>query len=103
MPDASQLSLPGRFTALDGWRGICALLVALYHFHATSHFEQLAFIRHAYLLVDFFFVLSGFVITYAYWARLHTLRETGVMMWRQLGRLNITPKHRVAGECGTVL
>ncbi len=87
MPKASHLSLPGRFTALDGWRGICALLVALYHFHATSHFEQSAFIRHAYLLVDFFFVLSGFVITYAYWDRLYTLRDTGVMMWRRLGRL----------------
>ena len=66
----TQVRMPGRFTALDGWRGICALLVALYHFHATSHVEQLGLVRNAYLFVDFFFVLSGFVITYAYADRL---------------------------------
>lgn len=82
-----QLTIPGRFTALDGWRGVCALLVAIYHLHTTSHFEQLDFIRHSYLFVDFFFVLSGFVIAYAYGDRLGTLREAAIMVWRRLGRL----------------
>lgn len=81
------LQIPSRFTALDGWRGVCALLVAVYHFQTTSHLEHLAFVRHSYLFVDFFFVLSGFVIAYAYGDRLGTLREAAIMIWRRLGRL----------------
>lgn len=51
-----------RFDVLDSWRGICAVLVVLYHFKATNSFSGLAFFDNAYLFVDFFFVLSGFVI-----------------------------------------
>lgn len=79
--------MPGHFTALDGWRGVCALLVAIYHFQTTSHMSQSGIVRNSYLFVDFFFVLSGFVITYAYIDRLSTLREARVMLWRRLGRL----------------
>ncbi|MFU0505568.1 acyltransferase family protein [Pseudaminobacter sp. NGMCC 1.201702] len=60
----------GRFEALDSWRGICALLVALFHFPATGFISQSAFISSSYLFVDFFFVLSGFVITSSYASRL---------------------------------
>lgn len=80
-------AMAARFTALDGWRGLCALLVAIYHFHTTSHFQQVALVRHAYLFVDFFFVLSGFVITHAYSQRIATARDAGTMIWRRLGRL----------------
>jgi peptidoglycan/LPS O-acetylase OafA/YrhL len=78
---------PGRFTALDGWRGLCALLVAVYHFRTGSHIEHWALVRNAYLFVDFFFVLSGFVVTYAYIDRIRTLDDTARMIWRRLGRL----------------
>lgn len=84
---STRLDIPGRFTALDGWRGVCALLVAVYHLHTTSHIEQLNFIRHSHLFVDFFFVLSGFVIAHAYGDRLGTMREAATMVWRRLGRL----------------
>ncbi len=56
-----------RYEVLDGLRGIAALLVVCFHLfegHAENHFSQL--FNHAYLAVDFFFVLSGFVIGYAY-------------------------------------
>src|SRR6185312_14754220 len=59
-----------RFRTLDGWRGVCALLVALHHFPAHGFVYALPLVRNAWLLVDFFFVLSGFVIAYAYGARL---------------------------------
>jgi len=55
------------YEILDGLRGVAALLVVAFHIfeaHATSHFDQL--INHGYLAVDFFFLLSGFVIGYAY-------------------------------------
>lgn len=51
-----------RYVVLDSWRGICACMVALFHFKTNSHTYDLPFFRNAYLFVDFFFVLSGFVI-----------------------------------------
>ncbi|UCI05931.1 acyltransferase family protein [Mesorhizobium sp. B1-1-8] len=59
-----------RFLVLDSWRGICALLVALFHFPTTSMISQSAFVGGSYLFVDFFFVLSGFVIASSYGSRL---------------------------------
>jgi peptidoglycan/LPS O-acetylase OafA/YrhL len=53
-----------KYRVLDSWRGLCAILVALFHFRneVFSHLHGAAFINNAYLFVDFFFVLSGFVI-----------------------------------------
>lgn len=56
-----------RYELLDGLRGIAAFVVIWYHFgegFATSPVDQM--INHGYLAVDFFFVLSGFVLGYAY-------------------------------------
>lgn len=75
------------YAALDGWRGICAVLVAVFHLHTISHFEGLAVVRNAHLFVDFFFVLSGFVVTFAYLGRLSTGGEVGIMVWRRFARL----------------
>lgn len=55
-----------RFEALDGWRGLCALFVAIMHFPAASPLTQNAFFSNAWLFVDYFFVLSGFVIANGY-------------------------------------
>ena len=55
------------YVILDGLRGVAAVMVIIFHLfeaHATSHLDQ--FINHGYLAVDFFFMLSGFVIGYAY-------------------------------------
>lgn len=52
---------------LNGLRGIAAIIVVWFHVFeafATSHIDQ--GINHGYLAVDFFFILSGFVIGYAY-------------------------------------
>jgi peptidoglycan/LPS O-acetylase OafA/YrhL len=76
-----------RFIALDGWRGVCALLVATYHLHLTSHAFGLDFIRGSWLFVDFFFVLSGFVITHADERRLISPAALGAFMMRRLARL----------------
>jgi peptidoglycan/LPS O-acetylase OafA/YrhL len=59
-----------RYEALDSLRGICALLVCLFHFRANSPLVSLPFIRGSWLFVDFFFVLSGFVIAANYRQRL---------------------------------
>lgn len=55
------------YNILDGLRGVATLTVVWFHIFeafATSHLDQV--INHGYLAVDFFFVLSGFVVGYAY-------------------------------------
>lgn len=59
-----------RFEALDALRGVCALLVALYHFDAPGVVSTSRLIGNSYLFVDYFFVLSGFVIAFSYGNRL---------------------------------
>lgn len=56
-----------RYEILDGLRGVAALLVVAFHlFETYSKGTPYQIINHGYLAVDFFFVLSGFVIGYAY-------------------------------------
>ncbi|HUP11208.1 MAG TPA: acyltransferase [Niastella sp.] len=55
------------FETLDGLRGIAAIAVVIFHFMEIAvPTPNNNFIAHAYLAVDFFFCLSGFVIAYAY-------------------------------------
>ncbi len=65
-----------RYEILDGLRGVAAMLVVAYHLLETYfHSFPNQPINHGYLAVDFFFVLSGFVIGYAYddrWDRMST-------------------------------
>jgi peptidoglycan/LPS O-acetylase OafA/YrhL len=71
---ATALGAKPHYAILDGLRGVAALTVVAFHLceaHATSHLDQL--INHGYLAVDFFFLLSGYVIGYAYddrWERM---------------------------------
>ena len=76
------------YELLDGLRGVAALLVIWYHFFegfATSGVDQK--FNHGYLAVDFFFVLSGFVIGYAYDDRWKKGMKKGGFMLRRLIRL----------------
>ncbi|HEV2652553.1 MAG TPA: acyltransferase [Rhizomicrobium sp.] len=76
-----------RFRALDGWRGFCALLVALHHMGVMGWIYYQPLIRHAWMFVDFFFVLSGFVIAFAYGDRLGTSAAARSFVIRRFGRL----------------
>ena len=67
------------FEVLDGLRGSAAFLIVIFHlFNYSFGFQgPWALIKHAYLAVDFFFALSGFVVAYAYddrWTRMTTLQ-----------------------------
>ena len=76
------------FLALDSLRGICALAVCLYHFRTTGIISGLPFVRNSWLFVDFFFVLSGFVIASAYGERIAGgAVSVGRFMWLRMGRI----------------
>jgi len=51
---------------LDGFRGVAALCVVIFHLGELTHDPAKVLLGHAYLAVDFFFCLSGYVIGYAY-------------------------------------
>jgi len=77
-----------RYELLDGLRGVAALMVILYHIgecFATSPITQT--INHGYLAVDFFFVLSGFVIGYAYDNQWQRGMTAGAFLLRRIIRL----------------
>ena len=76
-----------RFTALDSWRGICALMVALYHAPIEAPMRNTPLIGNGYLYVDFFFVLSGFVMTHAWAARITDSASALRFLIRRWGRL----------------
>src|SRR5438552_3031138 len=76
-----------RFVVLDSWRGIAACLVALFHLDAYSHLYGMPFLRNSWLFVDFFFVLSGFVIAANYQQRLLDGFGVGRFLFLRLGRL----------------
>ena len=67
------------FEVLDGLRGSAAFLIVIFHvFNYSFGFQgPFALVHHAYLAVDFFFALSGFVVAYAYddrWTRMSVLQ-----------------------------
>lgn len=85
------------YALLDGLRGVAALFVVWYHVFEGFGFAQsvnregdylITTFNHGYLAVDFFFILSGFVIGYAYddrWAKGFTM---GQFFKRRLIRLH---------------
>ncbi|TAD80960.1 MAG: acyltransferase [Sphingomonadales bacterium] len=77
-----------RFDVLDALRGICAVLVVLYHFSSNGYIARLPIVQNGWLFVDYFFVLSGFVITHSYGARLGNGEITvGRFMGLRFGRI----------------
>jgi len=55
-----------RFLVLDSFRGLAAICVVCYHMHFVGTVTEDAFFRGSFVFVDFFFVLSGFVLAHGY-------------------------------------
>ena len=87
MQTNSQPATKPHYPILDGLRGVAAITVVCFHIletHSTSHLDQI--INHGYLAVDFFFLLSGFVVGYAYDDRWNKMTVGGFFK-RRLARL----------------
>ncbi len=70
----NNLSAKPHYPILDGLRGVAAIIVVTFHLAeplGTGPLDLL--VNHGYLAVDFFFLLSGFVIGYAYDDRWHKM------------------------------
>jgi peptidoglycan/LPS O-acetylase OafA/YrhL len=75
------------YLTLDSFRGICACLVALSHFNANSLLSNTPLLDYAAIYVDFFFVLSGFVIFANYGERLREGYSKAKFIFLRFGRL----------------
>ena len=84
------------YELLDGLRGVAAILVLFYHIFEGFSFAELTngagdgvirTLNHGHIAVDFFFILSGFVISYAYDDRWNSM-NTWQFFKRRLIRLH---------------
>jgi peptidoglycan/LPS O-acetylase OafA/YrhL len=78
----------GKIRSLESLRGLAALLVVIHHIPDwNGRIHDVRFLRNGYLLVDLFFVLSGFVIYNAYAGKLSTGAQVVRFQFLRLGRL----------------
>lgn len=82
-----------RYETLDGWRGLAALAVTFYHVPIAHAFRDLAGWKNLEFFVDFFFVLSGFVICHAWGRRISQVGDATTFMSRRFWR--VWPLHIV--------
>ena len=77
--------------SIEGLRGIAALMVALFHAYVYGKWgglpAQSGVLQHAWLFVDLFFVISGYVMAAAYSERLDSWRSACAYMVRRFFRL----------------
>ena len=78
---------PKFFVPLESLRGLAALIVVVYHAVWTNPVTALNFFQNGALMVDFFFVLSGFVIFHSYGRKLGGWADIGRFLWLRVGRL----------------
>jgi exopolysaccharide production protein ExoZ len=85
----------GSFSVLQAGRGVAALLVLFFHAN-NSIFGQAKYwtdkplgslIQFGHAGVDFFFVLSGFIILHAHWGDLNNLQRLPSFFWKRLRRI----------------
>lgn len=72
---------------LESLRGLAALLIVMYHVPVWNEAFNINFLRNGYLMVELFFVLSGFVIFSAYSTKISTSKDLWRFQFLRLGRL----------------
>ena len=80
------------FLPLESLRGFAAVSVALFHFNVGSSFNN-SFTNNAGIMVDFFFVLSGFVIALSYMEKIKNCNDLVSFQKKRFWRLY--PLHMV--------
>ncbi len=75
--DAGSITSRRHYEGLDALRGLAALMVLMHH--VDVFYPTFFIFKHAYLGVDIFFMLSGFVIAHTYEGR---LASGSMSFWR---------------------
>lgn len=77
METRDRQSKPATIAALAGARALPPLLIVLYHYSEGHHYSGVRLLdliaTRGYLWVEFFFTLSGFILTHIYAARVQAL------------------------------
>jgi peptidoglycan/LPS O-acetylase OafA/YrhL len=85
-----EFKFKGNYRILDSYRFIAASLICIYHFN-KDNILGLTSLSYAFenirLMVDFFFILSGFVIAKNYLHHIHDVADYRRFMWRRIVRL----------------
>ena len=55
-----------RYLVLDSFRGLCALSIVIHHLAIHNTITEWSFFSNSAVLVEFFFMLSGFVLMHSY-------------------------------------
>jgi peptidoglycan/LPS O-acetylase OafA/YrhL len=89
MASAPSTGQAARFTVLDSMRGLGCLQVVMFHFSnaVSAPWNSHWLYRNSWISLDFFFVLSGFVIAYIYAGKLRDMRSTLGFAVRRFGRI----------------
>lgn len=88
------------FGVLDGLRGVAALWVVTFHFLEMVIWDySKLWLGHAWLAVDFFFCLSGFVMGYAYDGRIEQL---GLMQFFKARLIRLHPMVMMGSVLGLI-
>jgi len=75
-----------RYIVLDSFRGLLAFIVAIYHYKSAGPISDFLLIQKGHHFVDFFFVLSGFIIYHNY-SNLESGSQQLIFMKNRLFRL----------------
>jgi peptidoglycan/LPS O-acetylase OafA/YrhL len=81
------ISTSTKIQELESIRGLAALLVVVFHIPQWNEVLSLQIIRNGYLMVELFFVLSGFVICNAYATKISNPKQLLRFQFLRFGRL----------------
>ena len=76
-----------RYSSLDAFRGLASIFVAFFHMPPSSILTNNVFIKHSGVFVDFFFILSGFVIYHNYKNRIFDFASSKLFLLKRFKRL----------------
>ena len=79
--------LKSKILYIESLRGLAAISVALYHFNINSYLTSNLFIKNSWLMVDFFFLLSGFVIALNFQNKIYNFLDAFKFQARRFFRL----------------